>query len=103
VKKVRARRSSSPCRLWHEFEAGETPEARFARALDNLEVQHQHNLADLATWESIEYSLVYSKTGRHTEHDAFLRAFAHAVVEQGEQKIVAGGVDVDAIRAKKQG
>jgi hypothetical protein len=47
--------------LWHEFEAHTTAEARFATALDNLEVQIQHNLADFGTWEPIEYDLVYTK------------------------------------------
>jgi putative hydrolase of HD superfamily len=50
--------------LWDEFEHGHSPEARLARALDHLEVQVQHNLADIATWEPIEYDLVYTKNGR---------------------------------------
>lgn len=33
--------------LWREYEDCETPEAKFALALDKLEVQHQHNLAEL--------------------------------------------------------
>src|SRR5215469_5454678 len=41
--------------LWHEFESRATDEAKFANALDNLEVQIQHNLADFQTWEPIEY------------------------------------------------
>ena len=84
--------------LWHEFEEGQTPEARFARALDNLEVQLQHNLAAFETWEAVEYGLVYSKTGRYSEHDAFLRSFAAAVLNEGERKMEAGGVDVSAVR-----
>ena len=39
--------------LWHEFEAMETPEAKFAKALDHLEVQIQHNRADFGTWREI--------------------------------------------------
>ena len=35
--------------LWHEFEAAQTCEARFARALDHLEFQFQHNLAAIET------------------------------------------------------
>lgn len=85
--------------LWHEFEAAATAEARFARALDLLEVQNQHNLADFSTWEPVEYGLVYAKTGRHSGHDAFLRAFTEAVVAGGEQKMAEAGVDVAAVRA----
>lgn len=86
--------------LWHEFEAGQTREAKFAQALDYLEVQVQHNLAPLETWEPVELGLLYTKTGSRAQHDAFLRAFAACVVEEGEAKLVAGGVDVQAIKPK---
>ena len=87
-------------RLWHEFEAAGTPEARFARALDYLEVQVQHNLADLSTWEPVEHGLLFSKTGSQSQHDGFLRAFAEAVVAAGEAKLAAGGIDVAAVKAR---
>lgn len=85
---------------WHEFEAGATGEARFAKALDNLEVQVQHNLASIDTWEEIEYALTYSKTGRYAQHDAFLQAFAAAVIAEGEKKMIEAGLDVAAIRER---
>lgn len=84
--------------LWHEYEAAATPEARFARALDNLEVQVQHNLADMATWEPVEHRLVYGKMERHCAHDAFLAAFCRAVQGQSEAKMAAAGIDVAALR-----
>ena len=87
-------------RLWHDFEDAATPEARFARALDNLEVQVQHNLADLDTWEAIEYDLVYTKMDAACRHDAFLHAFCEAVKGDGEAKMKAGGVDVEAVRRR---
>lgn len=86
--------------LWHEFEAGETAEAQFAGALDHLEVQIQHNLADFSSWEEVERGLVYSKTASRAGHDAFLEAFAAAVIEEAEQKMRAAGVDVEAVRAR---
>ena len=86
--------------LWHEFEEGQTGEARFARALDNLEVQIQHNFASIETWEAIEYGLTYTKTGRYAEHDGFLRSFAEAVIAAGERKMRAAGVDVVSVRER---
>ncbi|MEM6782388.1 MAG: HD domain-containing protein [Bacteroidota bacterium] len=86
--------------LWHEFEQGVTPESRFARAMDNLEVQLQHNRATLDTWEPVEYDLVYTKTSRFADHDAFLRAFAEAVTNEADAKLRAGGVDVDAVKRR---
>ncbi len=85
--------------LWWEFETRETPEAKFAGALDNLEVQLQHNLADLSTWEEIEYGLVYNKLDKPCAHDAFLQAMSSAIKGQAEDKMRAGGVDVEAVKA----
>ncbi len=86
--------------LWHELESRDTPEARFATALDNLEVQVQHNLAPLSTWEPIEYELVYTKMDRHCQYDALLGAFCDLVKSDAESKMRAGGVDVDEVKAK---
>ena len=86
--------------LWHEFEAHMTAEAKFATALDNLEVQIQHNLADFGTWEPIEYDLVYTKMDERCSHDAFLTVLCDAVKTQAEAKMMAAGVDVQSIRAR---
>ena len=86
--------------LFEEYEAGHTREAQFVKALDNLEVQLQHNLADSATWQPIEYELVYTKMDRHCAHDAFLRALCAAIKTDAEQKMILAGVDIDAVRAR---
>src|SRR5262249_8656340 len=86
--------------LWHEFEDRATPEARFAGALDQLEVQLQHNLADIATWEPIEHELVYTKMERHCAHDTFLRAFCSALQRDAEAKMHGAGIDVQALKAR---
>jgi 5'-deoxynucleotidase YfbR-like HD superfamily hydrolase len=86
--------------LWHEFEQGQTPESRFVRALDHLEVQVQHNLADIATWEPIEHGLVYTKMDERCAHDAFLRHLVAGIRAAAETKMREGGVDVDAVRGR---
>jgi putative hydrolase of HD superfamily len=86
--------------LWLEFEEGRTPEARLARALDHLEVQVQHNLADFATWEPIEHDLVYTKMDDRCAHDPLLKAMCAGIRAQAEAKMRAGGVDVDTVRAR---
>lgn len=86
--------------LWQEYEAKASAEARFATALDHLEVQIQHNLADFASWEPIEYDLVYTKMDRPCAGDAFLAAFCNSVKAQAEQKMRAGGIDPAAIRSR---
>jgi putative hydrolase of HD superfamily len=84
--------------LWHEFEGRATAEAKYASALDHLEVQIQHNLADITTWEPIEFDLVYTKMHDRCSHDVFLTVLCGAIREQAEIKMTASGIDVDAIK-----
>jgi putative hydrolase of HD superfamily len=86
--------------LWHEFEARATAEAMFAVAIDNLEVQLQHNLADLSTWLPLEHELVYTKMDGPCAHDRFLVAFCEAVKAEAEGKLRAGGIEPEAVKAR---
>ncbi len=87
--------------LWQEYEDCETPEARFARALDKLEVQHQHNLADLKTWTEQELGLVYSKMDAECAHDASLQVLLAVIRSRAEKKMAEGGVDLAVVRPRK--
>lgn len=86
--------------IWHEFENAETNEAKFVKALDNLEVQIQHNMANLDTWEDIEYELVYTKMNKFCDYDPFLQKFCNEVKLQSEKKMLAGGIDIALIKEK---
>lgn len=86
--------------LWYEFEGAATPEARFAKALDNLEVQIQHNLAAFDTWEEIEYDLVYNKMDKYCDHDPFLKELCNQIKEEAENKMIDGGIDVKSVKAR---
>jgi putative hydrolases of HD superfamily len=86
--------------LWEDYEKRLSPEAMFAKALDNLEVQMQHNLAELETWNEDEFSLVHTKMDRYCEHDAFLRTLCDAVKADAEAKWRASGIDPARIRAQ---
>lgn len=86
--------------LWDEYEAGLTAEARFARALDHLEVQVQHNLAGIGTWESIEHDLLYAKMDDRCAYDPALREMVRAVRAQAEAKLAEAGLDVAGLRLR---
>ncbi|TGN43899.1 HD domain-containing protein [Paracoccus liaowanqingii] len=86
--------------LWHEYEDCETAEAKFARALDKLEVQHQHNLADLQTWTEQELGLVYTKMDRECAHDTALITLLAVIRSKAEKKMQQGGIDPIEIRAR---
>lgn len=86
--------------LWHEYENCETMEAKFARALDKLEVQHQHNLADLKTWTEQEMGLVYTKMDRECAHDASLRTLLAVIRSRAEKKMEQGGIKPAEVKAR---
>ncbi|PZU68648.1 HD domain-containing protein [Sphingobium sp.] len=86
--------------LWLEFEERGTDEAKFAAALDNLDVQMQHNLASLSTWLPREHDLVYEKVVQPCAYDTYLKSFAEGVVVAAEGKMAEGGIDVAALRDK---
>ena len=88
--------------LFQEFELAQTLEAKFAKALDNLEVQIQHNLADFSTWEEIEYDLVYTKMDEPCAHDSFLRGLCDVVKVEAENKMKQRGVNVREIKQRIQ-
>lgn len=86
--------------LWHEFEARETDEARLAAALDAIEVQVQHNLAPLSTWEPVEHDLIYNKLERPTGDEPILSAIASLLQADAEQKLAEAGIDVFRLRER---
>jgi putative hydrolase of HD superfamily len=86
--------------LFQEFELAQNAEAKFATALDNLEVQIQHNRADFSTWEEVEYDLIYTKMDDSCAHDSYLRELCETVKAQAEEKMLENGVDVGAVKQR---
>lgn len=85
--------------LWYEFESRETYEAKVAFALDKLEVQLQHNEADIKTWEPIEYELIYSRRP-FTNFDSTLDRLRAIIEKEAEEKLMLAGIDIASIRRK---
>ena len=85
--------------LFYEFEEKETYEARVANALDKLEVQLQHNHADFATWEEIEYEMSYMMD-QHVLFDETLFELKKQIEEGAEQKMKLAGIDTDAVKGR---
>ncbi|MFA6469192.1 MAG: HD domain-containing protein [Bacteroidota bacterium] len=78
-------------RLWYEFEAQETYEAKVANALDKLEVQIQHNEADINTWIPVEYELIYSRRA-YTAFDPAMDQLRVLIEQEAEAKLAAAGI-----------
>lgn len=83
--------------LWFEFEEKSTYVAKVANAFDKLEVQLQHNEADITTWEPVEYDLSYLMD-RHVGFDAGLKMLKDLIEEQADHKMKASGADTEMIR-----
>lgn len=88
--------------LWFEFEEKKTYLAKVANAFDKLEVQLQHNEADISTWEPIEYDLSYLMD-RHVGFDTNLQMLKDLIEDQADKKMSASGADTTLIRARALG
>ncbi|WP_066835446.1 HD domain-containing protein [Rufibacter ruber] len=70
--------------VWEEFEAGQTPEARYAQAVDRLEPILQNISNGGGTWK--EHSIPYEKVIQKTQHiqngSAALWDFAKALIDR---------------------
>jgi putative hydrolase of HD superfamily len=85
--------------LFYEFEHKQTYEARVANALDKLEVQLQHNHADISTWEEIEYDMSYMMD-KHVLFDPVLKELKDQIENEAEEKMKAAGVDVGVVKQR---
>ena len=85
--------------LFYEFENKDTYEAKVANALDKLEVQLQHNDADISTWEEIEYDMSYMMD-KHVLFDKTLTELKNQIEEAAEIKMIIAGVDIQTVRQR---
>lgn len=86
-------------RLWYEFEEKTTYEAKVANAFDKLEVQLQHNDADIVTWEEIEFDMSYMMD-KHVLFDQTLTQLKALIEKEAEDKMLVAGVDVEAVKKR---
>lgn len=85
--------------LFYEFEQKETYEAKVANALDKLEVQLQHNHADMSTWEEIEYEMCYMME-KHVLFDKTLLALKNQIEKAAETKMKSAGIKTELVKQK---
>jgi len=85
--------------LFYEFENKETYESKVANALDKLEVQLQHNHADISTWEEIEYDMTYM-IDKHTDFDETISLLKKLIEDDADMKMKAAGIDTAIVKAR---
>ncbi|WP_286752511.1 MULTISPECIES: HD domain-containing protein [Sphingobacterium] len=71
--------------IWEEFEAGQTPEAQFARAMDRLEPLLQNSSNNGGTWNEpgVNYEKVYEKKSVIKDGSAVLWEYAEKLIDAG--------------------
>ena len=74
--------------VWEEFEAGETPEAKFARAMDRLEPLLQNSSNNGGTWNEpgVNYTKVYTKKSIIKEGAEKIWEYAETLINEGVKK-----------------
>lgn len=74
--------------VWQEFEAGETAEAKFARAMDRLEPLLQNTSNNGGTWREydVPYQKVYDKKKVIKEGSETIWAYAENLINESVEK-----------------
>ncbi len=74
------------CKLWEEYNACETPEARLVKALDKAETILQHNQGANPPEFDYAFNLEYGK--KYFEYDPLLRNLRVLLDEQTREKVL---------------
>lgn len=85
--KIPTKSAAEILELWSEFEENLTMEARFAVALDKLEVLIQHNEADISTWEEKEFYFNFEYAYDKVEFSKVLKQFRDLVLVETAEKV----------------
>ncbi|MDD2994747.1 MAG: HD domain-containing protein [Bacteroidia bacterium] len=74
--------------IWQEFEAGETPDARFAKAMDRIEPLLQNTSNNGGTWREfdVDYSKVFEKKKVIAQGSTTLWKFAENLLNESVEK-----------------
>jgi putative hydrolase of HD superfamily len=74
--------------IWEEFEAGETQEAKFAKAMDRMEPLLQNTSNNGGTWKEfdVKYEKVYEKKSVIKEGSQVLWKYAEGLLEESVVK-----------------
>jgi putative hydrolase of HD superfamily len=79
--------------IWVEFEEQASVEAKLVKAADKLEVQIQHNEADLTSWEHHEKLMVFEEKwlARYCLFNPIVQGLADAVKNEALVKLAEAG------------
>lgn len=73
--------------LWDEYGKAKTPEAKFAKSLDKIEVKIQHNEGDIKHWNKKEKWFNLASGEEWCKFDKFVRSFWQLARDEGALKV----------------
>ena len=88
--------------LWHDCENLSSPEARFVKALDRLEVRLQHNEADISTWNDAEYPRSLFAADKFCNFDKSLKELNEMIKAESSEKIADSGKDLAEVKLEAE-
>ena len=85
--------------LWHEREQRVSSEAKFVKAIDSLEANHQSlRFGDMSYWDDRYFGFVFTKCKKHCEHEDILQELNEELCVEIEKQMEEFGVDVEHIK-----
>lgn len=88
--------------LWKEFEENETYEARFATAMDKIEVRLQHVEDPIETWSEFEIPRGLFAADRYCKFDDTIKRFNELVKHEAEVKLRDAGHDIRELKKQAE-
>ena len=76
--------------LLAEMDAQKTQEAKFYKALDNLEAVIQHDEADISTWIPLEYEFQFTYGKERVQFSPYLQELKKEIDKRAKEKIDSG-------------
>ena len=73
--------------LWKDFEAGESYEAKFVKAIDKMEAQIQHNEMSFLYWNDHDKKHALSYLNESCAFDSFLIKIKDLIQKESSQKM----------------
>ena len=85
--------------LWFEYEKRESNEAKLVKALDCMEANYQSILyGDASYWDEIYYTLVFTKSDKHSNHESILQQLNLEIKKRTEPELTKIGLDVEKLK-----
>lgn len=89
--------------LWNEFEERKTDEAKFAVAMDKMEIRLQHVEDPVDTWSDQERPRALFAADKYCDFDKAVKEFNELIKSKAKGKLEDAGYDLSELQAQAEG